>query len=212
MSDIAATLARIRAAISSKDDGHSRLLIALAGPPGAGKSTIADALADAINSESSIPAASVIPMDGYHFDNAILDARGLRARKGAPETFDASGFLAMIRRLRSEHSEIAIPVFDRAEDLSRGSARIITPDQRLLIVEGNYLLLDRPIWRDLQPLFDVSIVLRPAMETIEQRLIQRWVHYGLDLNAARAKARDNDLVNAATILAESRVADITLQD
>jgi pantothenate kinase len=151
-------------------------------------------------------------MDGFHYDNLILDARGLRARKGAPETFDASGFHALLHRLRIATDDVAIPVFDRASDLSRASARMIEPRHRLLVVEGNYLLLDRPIWRDLRPLCDFTIMLRPSLEVIEERLVQRWLDHGYPREEAIAKARGNDLANAEVILAESGPADLTLQD
>ena len=151
-------------------------------------------------------------MDGFHYDNAILDARGMRARKGAPETFDADGFLALMRRLRSERGDIAIPVFDRKEDLARGSARIVSARQRLLIIEGNYLLLNRPVWQDLPALFDLTVFLQPSLATIEARLIQRWLDYGCDAVTAAHRARGNDLTNAETVLTHSTLADIVLQD
>ncbi len=151
-------------------------------------------------------------MDGFHYDNAILDERGWRARKGAPETFDVGGFSSLLHRLKNETDDIAIPVFDRSADLARASARIISSHQRLLIVEGNYLLLDRPHWRELFPLFDLTIFLKPSIETIEERLIQRWLSYGFDQQTAEARARGNDLANARLILAESRPANIVVQD
>jgi len=204
--------AEIETTLRDRFSGKKRALIALAGPPGAGKSTLADALVQRLNTTLPEAPAVAVPMDGFHYDNLILDARGLRARKGAPETFDASGFHALLHRLRIATDDVAIPVFDRASDLSRASARMIEPRHRLLVVEGNYLLLDRPIWRDLRPLCDFTIMLRPSLEVIEERLVQRWLDHGYPREEAIAKARGNDLANAEVILAESGPADLTLQD
>lgn len=165
-----------------------------------------------MNSRLENAPAAAVPMDGFHYDNLILDAEGLRTRKGAPETFDASGFLALIRRLKNADESVAIPVFDRSMDLSRASARMIEPHHRLLIIEGNYLLLNRPIWRDLYALFDFTVMRRPSLEVIESRLIQRWLDHGYTPEEAQAKARGNDLVNARVILADSVAADLTISD
>lgn len=208
-SELAASLVPI---IRARLDPSRRKLIAIAGPPGSGKSTLTEVLVEILNRDSTPPPAEAVPMDGFHYDNILLDARGLRDRKGAPETFDADGFLALLRRLKNESGAIATPVFDRSIEISRGSARIVEPHHRLLIVEGNYLLLDRPVWRELKPLFDVTVFLRPDIELIEERLIKRWLDYGFARDAAHEKARGNDLVNARTILAESLAADIEITD
>lgn len=212
MSELRAIVDDLAGIIKAHDNGHKRLLIALAGPPGAGKSTVAEALAETLNQRIADRPAEVVPMDGFHYDNAILDAWGWRARKGAPETFDVSGFLSLLHRLKNEAGEIAVPVFDRTADLARASARMVMGHQRLLIVEGNYLLLDRANWRDLFPLFDLTIFLKPSIETIEERLIQRWLSYGFDRQTAEARAKGNDLSNARIVLSESRSANIVIQD
>lgn len=113
-----------------------RVIIAVAGPAGSGKSTVAEALADALG-----PTAAVVPMDGFHLDNHILAARGLLPRKGAPETFDANGFVTLIQRLKAQ-DEVVIPVFDRQRDIAIAGARVIDASHRILLVEGSYLLLD----------------------------------------------------------------------
>lgn len=119
--------------------GHSkRFLVAIAGPPGAGKSTMADNLAEALKAKGE--SAEVLPMDGFHMDNAILIERGLLARKGIPETFDVRGFLDIIRAVRLADQEVLVPVFDRSRELAIASARPVSPDHRFIIVEGNYLL------------------------------------------------------------------------
>ncbi|RFB80150.1 nucleoside triphosphate hydrolase [Methylovirgula sp. 4M-Z18] len=210
MLDLTDHVARAAAAIAARDDGARRLLIAIAGPPGAGKSTLSEALGAHLNARLN-GAALVVPMDGFHFDNAILQERGLLARKGAPETFDADGFLALVRRLRDATGEVAIPVFDRGMDLSRASARLVAPAHRILLIEGNYLLLKRPVWQELRALFDLSLFVSPPIEVLEQRLIQRWLDHGLAPDAAAARARGNDLANAKVIIAESEGADMIIE-
>jgi hypothetical protein len=102
--------------------------------------------------------AALLPMDGYHYDDGVLIERGLRARKGAPETFDVLGLLHMLDRLkRNQEDEIAVPVFDRDLEISRAGARLIPRAVRALIVEGNYLLLDRKPWSCLRAMFDVTV-------------------------------------------------------
>jgi pantothenate kinase len=193
--------------IAALAKGGGRTLVALAGPPGSGKSTLAETLAADVSARGI--AAEVVPMDGFHLDNAILTARGLLPRKGAPETFDAAGFLSLIERLK-RGGEVAIPVFDRARDLAIAGARIIGADCRVLIVEGNYLLFDEPDWRALAALWDLSVFLDVAEPVLAERLTRRWLDHGLPPDAARARAETNDLANARRILARRLPADLVL--
>jgi len=119
---------------------QGRLIAARAGPPAAGKSTLAAQLAAQIGT-----GAKGVPMDGFHYDEAVLHARGARDRKGAPDTFDAQGFFHLLRRLKAEE-EVAIPLFDRSLEISRAGADIVGPQDKILIVEGNYLLLKEAPW------------------------------------------------------------------
>ena len=185
--------------------GLKRRIIAVAGAPGSGKSTLAERLA------AALPGAAVLPMDGYHYDDGLLIARGLRARKGAPETFDVAGFGHMLQRLaRNEEDEIAVPVFDRDLEISRAGARMIGRGVRTLIVEGNYLLLKAPPWAQLHALYDSSVFLDVAEAELRRRLIARWQGYNLPEDEIAAKVEGNDLPNGRFVRTNSAPAAFTL--
>ncbi len=184
-----------------------RLLIAIAGPPASGKSTLAVALVARLNRDTR--KAALIPMDGFHLDNRLLTARRLLARKGAPETFDAAGFIHMIRRLAIE-DEVIVPIFDRTRDISIAGAQSVSTDTRIAVVEGNYLLLNEQPWAELPRLWDLSIYLDVPVAEIERRSIQRWLDHDIAPQDAEARARSNDLPNAARVSENSKLADIMI--
>ena len=192
--------------ITTRGATLGRFIVAVVGPPGAGKSTLADDIAKAIGA-----GARVVPMDGFHLDNAVLDRLGLRGRKGAPETFDAVGFLHLMQRLRAGQ-DAAIPVFDRDADLARAGAGLVTGADKYLIVEGNYLLLADAPWCDLAPLFDLTIYIDVAEAELDRRLVDRWHHHGKTPAEARHWSDSNDLPNIRRVIQGSRKADIVIGD
>lgn len=207
----AVTAQDLVSAILARAADTKRLVVAIAGPPGAGKSTVSATLCAAINARDP-DAAVVVPMDGFHLDNAILDARDMRKRKGSPPTFDCAGFEVMLRRLREGGEDIVIPLFDRKLDLARAGADIVKADQRILLVEGNYLLLDQAPWNRLEPLFDMTVFLQVDRLELENRLVQRWLGFGYNVGSAQARALSNDMPNADLVLEHSRPADFILKN
>ena len=145
-------IATVAAAIFKHAGKSRRFIVAIAGPPGSGKSTVAEELVSLLPEGS----AAIVPMDGFHYDDAVLTAKGLRQRKGAPETFDFDGYEALLKRLRSADSDVAIPVFDRSIELSRAAAAIVPRDVKFVLTEGNYLLLDEEPWSRLRWLARLS--------------------------------------------------------
>jgi len=202
-------IASIAATIFRKARGSSRVMVAVAGAPGAGKTTLAAALAEAINAGGQ--SAAVVAMDGFHYDDAVLEARGHRSRKGAPHTFDFAGFRALLNRLRTGGEDVAVPVFDRTMELSRAAAAIVPADTRIVLVEGNYLLLDEAPWRDLAPLFDVSVFIDVPREELERRLLERWREHGKTEEAGREWVASNDMPNVDLVLSRRRPVDIVLK-
>jgi pantothenate kinase len=194
--------------IRSRAANAGRYIVAIAGAPASGKSTLAENLAKALAAEGET--AIVVPMDGFHFDDIVLNARGHRPRKGAPFTFDVAGFDAMLRRIRARKPEVAIPVFDRTMELSRAAAAIVDADVRFVLVEGNYLLLQKPPWRGLRGLFDFTVFLNVARAELERRSIQRWLDHGFDMAYARNWVDSNDLPNIDEVIADSAPADLLL--
>ena len=181
-----------------------RFIVALAGPPGAGKSTLAGAVVAALGDD-----ARAVPMDGFHFDDAILIARGQRSRKGAPETFDVAGYRHLLTRLRGE-DEVAIPVFDRSLELSRGSADLVSAGHRILVTEGNYLLMDEAPWTGLAAFFDLTVMIDVSEAELDRRLLERWAHFGKTPQEARDWIEGNDMPNIRRVTRGSRGADLTL--
>lgn len=189
-----------------------RQLVAIVGAPGAGKSTFVETLRDRLNHNRS-GFARVLAMDGYHFDDRVLDARGDRARKGAPHTFDVGGLEAMLERLSADDGkDIAVPVFDRSLEIARAGAEIIPGAARLILVEGNYLLLDDPIWAPLRRHFHVTVRLDVPREVLIARLIVRWQGYGMSEAAVREKLEGNDLVNTDLVLSRSVAAQFVVKN
>lgn len=200
--------ARLADAILERTGNAPRFMVAIAGPPGSGKSTVAAALAAALGERGE--KVGVVPMDGFHYDDAVLGARGLAERKGAPETFDFAGFHTLLQRLRGREAEVAIPLFDRSTELSRAAAAIVEGTTRLVLVEGNYLLLDEEPWRQLDGLFDLTIYLDVPRAELERRLLERWHGHGRAAEAARRWVETNDLPNADRVAMRRRKADIVV--
>ena len=144
------------------------------------------------------------------FDDIVLNSRGLRSRKGAPETFDYAGFAAMLKRIRAGEPEIAVPVFYRSMELSRAGASIIGSGAKFILVEGNYLLLDEEPWSALADLFDFSIFVDVPRGELERRLLERWREHGKSDDDARAWIASNDLPNIERVLARRRKADLVV--
>lgn len=184
-----------------------RAVLAIAGAPGSGKSTLAETLVELIETAAEGTAA-ILPMDGFHYDDKILVPRGWRPRKGAPHTFDVGGFAATLDRLRDmSNGDVAVPVFDRDLEIARAGARIIPGDVRLIVTEGNYLLLNHPDWTGLRSKFDRSVFIDVGMDELSRRLTERWESYSMSESEIRAKLEENDLPNARTVVEESVEAD-----
>jgi len=199
---------RIVEAVERLPASPTRQLIAIAGPPGSGKSTITELAKRGLEKRGR--PTGILAMDGFHFDNLVLKDRGLLERKGAPETFDTAGFSSVLQRLLDE-DEVAVPTFDRTLDKAIAASAIIGPEHRTILVEGNYLLLRQPAWQAFGARWAYRIFLDVPFPELERRLIDRWITHGLDAVAARTRAMTNDFPNAKLVIGQSEPADLTLK-
>lgn len=189
-------------AISARKTGIAgRMFVAIVGAPGAGKSTLTDALPDLLEN------AIVVGMDGFHLDNSVLEDRGLAARKGSPESFDVNGLAHLLSRLRAGGEAVA-PTFDRELDVSRAGAIVVTNAHDIVIVEGNYLLLEEAPWAQLREFWDMTVMLDVPLEVLRARLLKRWLDLGLTQAIAEEKVAQNDLPNAQRVITGSVRADV----
>ena len=205
--ELLAQLAKICDA-SAPGDRH---IIAIAGAPASGKSTLAEWLVDQLN-EAGAGRAALLPMDGYHYDDRVLTPRGWQAQKGAPHTFDVGGLAAMLKRLRANTElSIAVPMFDRSIEIARAGAALIEQATRVIVIEGNYLLLDEAPWQQLAAQFDQTVMVAVDEAELERRLRDRWVNLGLSDTEIDSKVDENDLPNGRLVYAKSRAPDIRIQ-
>ncbi len=184
-----------------------RRIVAIAGAPASGKSTIATSVEQNLNAVEP-GSTALLPMDGFHYDDEVLVPRGWRPRKGAPHTFDVGGYASALRRLQADdEATVAVPRFDRDLEIARAGAILIERTARLIVSEGNWLLLDDEPWPLLRSYFDRTVLVVADMETLEARNRQRWVDYRMDEAFIRAKLEDNDLPNARYVYEHSAEPD-----
>ena len=186
-----------------------RYFIALAGPPASGKSTISEKLNEDLNIKG-FP-SDILQMDGFHLDDAILSSQNLLPRKGSPETFDVMGLKSFLIRLANE-PEVIVPIFDRSLELSRSSAVTISENKKIIIVEGNYLLLNSHPWNELNNHFDSRVMIHCEESVLEKRLIDRWKGFNLTQDQINQKVYQNDLPNGVNVIQNSIEADYYLEN
>lgn len=199
-SEIAAAIDTLRHRLH---DGR-RTLLGITGAPGSGKSTFAARLQQEIGPEVAV----VVPMDGFHLGNAIIDGTPLRERKGAMDTFDVGGYLSLLQRLvRRDESVVYAPEFRRTLDEPVAASIAIPGSVPLVITEGNYLLAETPEWKDVREQLDEVWFLDTPPSVRLARLVDRHVEFGMERTAAEAWASGPDERNARLIDATRQAAD-----
>lgn len=204
------TIEKLKNLLIKKCKDKDRVILAIAGPPASGKSTIAKNISDSFNSRNPT-FSSVVGMDGFHYDDTYLIAAGLREKKGSIQTFDFGGLYHTLKRLYEKNEkEVTVPVFDREIEIARAGAQIINSKIPLIIVEGNYLLINSDPWSKLKLFFDLKIFLNVSKDEIYKRLIERWKQFKIPENEINNKIHNNDLPNAEFINAKSNGADYVM--
>lgn len=188
-----------RDAIALASDS-ARAILGVAGSPGAGKSTFVDVLLERVRAVKGDDWVAHIPMDGFHLADAQLDRIGARARMGAPDTFDAAGYAHLLERVRQETDEpVYVPGFDRTLEQPLAAALVVLPSARLVVTEGNYLLLDDPDWTRARRAMD-AVWFVTSDETMRiERLVARHIQFGKTPREARTWVTTTDQRNAELV-------------
>lgn len=202
--DLPGLVADVRALLA-RTPATRRCLLGVAGAPGAGKTTLVEGLLAALRADD-VEAAHV-PMDGFHLADAQLDRLGRRDRKGGPDTFDADGYAAILRRCRDDvDRDVYVPGFERDLEQPLAAALVVPAGCRLVLTEGNYLLLDGP-WAPIAGILDATWHLRVDDEVRRHRLVERHVRFGKAPADAEAWVESVDEPNARLVAAAAHRAD-----
>lgn len=178
---------------------NGRFMLGITGPPGSGKSTVSGLLCDLLKNAHN-RRALVVPMDGYHLSNEELVRRNLRPLKGIPSTFDADGFVTLIRDIKGGASRtIEFPTFDRDIDSVIECGGKVESTDEIIIVEGNYLLMTEPPWHQIRHYMDDVYYIDAPNAVLLERLVDRHVQGGMNEQEARVKVDSTDLPNAGLI-------------
>jgi pantothenate kinase len=213
-SDLSLLLDRVAlVADAAAQDGRRRVL-GVAGPPGAGKTTLVEALLAASTVDRRLTGRLAhVSMDGFHRTNAELEALGLRDRKGAPDTFDTSSYAAVLAAVRdSPRRVVTAPAFDHAVGEPAAEALVVPVAADVVVTEGNYLLLEDPEWPAVRASLDEVWFCALADEVRRLRLVERHVEAGRDPDDARAWVERSDEANAALVEGGASRADLVLVD
>ena len=200
--DIGALVERARALAATGE----RRILGIAGPPGGGKSTVSRTVVAELGER-----ARLVPMDGFHLAQAELVRLGRRDRMGAPDTFDAAGYAALLKRLRGEEAVVYAPEFRREIEEPIAGAIAVPRATPLVVTEGNYLLLDDGDWGLVRPLLDEAWYVEMDEELRLQRLIQRHIQFGKTPEYARAWVMRSDQRNAERVAATAPAADVLVR-
>ena len=185
-----------------------RALLGIAGPPGAGKSTLAEALLVRVAATQGTDWVAHVPMDGFHLADVQLERLGARGRKGAPDTFDADGYAHLLRRLLDDPDQpIYAPGFERTLEQPIAAAVVVPPSARLVVTEGNYLLLPQPRWEAARAQLTEAWYVTTDDDARQARLVDRHIAFGKDAESAARWVRESDEANAALISSASHRAD-----
>jgi pantothenate kinase len=186
-------------------------VLGITGPPGAGKSTVAELLLDRLRADLGADAVAHLPMDGFHLADVQLDRLGRHDRKGAPDTFDVDGYVAALRRLHDEPDRtLYAPAFERDLEQPIAAAVVIPPSARLVVTEGNYLLLPDGGWDRVRPLLAETWYVDVEPDVRRERLVRRHEQFGKSPVAARAWVEQVDEPNADLVAATRDSADLVV--